>query len=135
MGQRCRKSKFSSFLKAGIGLSTFNIGSFSSVSTTKVWTVDLDLFGTNTSPDQVPMFVGAGNLNAILGILTGNPANTNRVESVWSLTGSITFDYTPVTLRSAPVPEPSTWAMMLLGFGGLGFLGYLQTRRAKPQAA
>jgi hypothetical protein len=26
------------------------------------------------------------------------------------------------------VPEPSTWAMMLLGFAGLGFAGY---RRAK----
>ena len=30
------------------------------------------------------------------------------------------------------VPEPSTWAMMLLGFAGLGFAGY---RRAKPKAA
>jgi PEP-CTERM motif-containing protein len=26
------------------------------------------------------------------------------------------------------VPEPSTWAMMLLGFAGLGFAGY---RKAK----
>jgi hypothetical protein len=24
----------------------------------------------------------------------------------------------------APVPEPSTWAMMILGFLGLGFLAY-----------
>jgi hypothetical protein len=30
-----------------------------------------------------------------------------------------------VTAGSAPVvPEPSTWAMMLLGFAGLGFVGY-----------
>ena len=36
---------------------------------------------------------------------------------------------------SSAIPEPSTWAMMLIGFGGLGFLGYRQTRRAKPQAA
>jgi PEP-CTERM motif len=28
------------------------------------------------------------------------------------------------TVTSSPVPEPSTWAMMLLGFMGLGFLGY-----------
>jgi hypothetical protein len=36
---------------------------------------------------------------------------------------------------AALIPEPSTWAMMILGFAGLGFLGYRQTRRAKPQAA
>jgi hypothetical protein len=28
-----------------------------------------------------------------------------------------------------PVPEPSTWAMMLAGFAGLGFLGYRKMRR------
>jgi|SRR5665213_1041643 len=28
------------------------------------------------------------------------------------------------------VPEPSTWAMMLLGFAGLGFMGY--RRKSKP---
>jgi PEP-CTERM motif len=33
------------------------------------------------------------------------------------------------------VPEPSTWAMMLLGFAGLGFVGYRRMRRAKHQAA
>ncbi|RBP03570.1 uncharacterized protein (TIGR03118 family) [Roseiarcus fermentans] len=32
-----------------------------------------------------------------------------------------------------PVPEPSTWAMMVLGFAGLGFAGYLNSRgRAVP---
>ena len=31
------------------------------------------------------------------------------------------------------VPEPSTWAMMLLGFAGLGFMGYRAS--AKRQAA
>jgi PEP-CTERM motif len=28
------------------------------------------------------------------------------------------------------VPEPSTWAMMILGFAGLGFVAY--RRKAKP---
>jgi hypothetical protein len=27
-------------------------------------------------------------------------------------------------------PEPSTWAMMLIGFAGLGYAGYRQTRRS-----
>jgi hypothetical protein len=29
----------------------------------------------------------------------------------------------------AAVPEPPTWAMMLLGFAGLGFAGYRRSRR------
>jgi hypothetical protein len=32
------------------------------------------------------------------------------------------------------VPEPSTWAMMLLGFAGLGFLAYRKVRTG-PLAA
>ena len=31
------------------------------------------------------------------------------------------------------VPEPSTWALMLLGFAGLGYAGYRRTR--EPRAA
>jgi hypothetical protein len=38
------------------------------------------------------------------------------------------------TFTTAPaVPEPSTWAMMLLGFGGLGLAGY--RRRSAPRLA
>src|SRR3984957_16096122 len=32
------------------------------------------------------------------------------------------------------VPEPSTWAMMLLGFAGFGFLGYRKVRQGKLAA-
>jgi PEP-CTERM motif len=37
------------------------------------------------------------------------------------------------TAAVAGVPEPSTWAMMLLGFAGLGFAGYRRAR--EPSAA
>jgi unsaturated chondroitin disaccharide hydrolase len=37
--------------------------------------------------------------------------------------------YTPAAGTSA-VPEPSTWAMMLLGFAGLGFAGYARRPRS-----
>ncbi len=34
------------------------------------------------------------------------------------------------TLVSGAVPEPSTWAMTLLGFAGLGYAGYRKARQA-----
>jgi hypothetical protein len=50
-------------------------------------------------------------------IVGGTPAPT--FNAAFSLDGSV-------------VPEPSTWAMMLLGFAGLGFAGYGRARRARP---
>ena len=35
----------------------------------------------------------------------------------------------PSLTSAPPVPEPSTWAMMLLGFAGLGFAGYRRALR------
>ena len=38
------------------------------------------------------------------------------------------------TNGTTPVPEPSTWALMLLGFAGLGLVGY-QRKGAAGRAA
>jgi hypothetical protein len=37
-------------------------------------------------------------------------------------------------VSSVAVPEPSTWAMLLLGFAGLGYLGYRGSRRTAAAA-
>jgi PEP-CTERM motif len=50
-----------------------------------------------------------------------------EIESPSSLGG--------VRVLPGVIPEPSTWAMMLAGFTGLGFIGYRRTRRARRQAA
>jgi hypothetical protein len=42
---------------------------------------------------------------------------------------SSSFPFTDLSLTTA-VPEPSTWAMMILGFCGLGFMAY--RRKSKP---
>ena len=36
---------------------------------------------------------------------------------------------------SATVPEPSTWAMLLVGFAGLGFVSYRTARKGAARAA
>jgi hypothetical protein len=39
------------------------------------------------------------------------------------------------SLSGSVIPEPSTWAMMLLGFAGLGFAGYRHARKTGPASA
>jgi PEP-CTERM motif len=48
--------------------------------------------------------------------------------------GNLLDDVTLATV-SATVPEPSTWAMMVLGFLGLGFAGYRKTKTRLPLGA
>jgi hypothetical protein len=74
------------------------------------WTRD-DISPNNLAPDWLR--VGTD-------IVGGTPAPT--FNAAFSLDGSV-------------VPEPSTWAMMLLGFAGLGFVGYRQARKAHPATA
>ena len=54
--------------------------------------------------------------------------------------GGGSFVWDPVALPTQPavtaaVPEPSIGAMMLLGFGGLGFLGWRGSRKSAARAA
>jgi hypothetical protein len=68
-------------------------------------------------------------------------ANPDFSSGVFALNaGTTSFFGAPVTMRApgdfefevtSGVPEPSTWAMMLLGFAGLGIAGY---RNAKSGA-
>jgi PEP-CTERM motif len=44
-------------------------------------------------------------------------AEKNQNQALWSIT------------PTAAVPEPSTWAMMLLGFASLGFMAYRRSRK------
>jgi hypothetical protein len=39
-----------------------------------------------------------------------------------------------LSVTVTPVPEPSTWAMMLAGFAGIGFLGYRASRKTTAAA-
>jgi hypothetical protein len=47
-------------------------------------------------------------------------------KAVFSSNGN-SFEFDNVAVGG--VPEPSTWAMLLLGFAGLGFAGYRRTKR------
>jgi hypothetical protein len=55
----------------------------------------------------------------------------NRGFVLPSLDLSIQGDFATFSVASA-VPEPSTWAMMILGFVGLGFMAY-QRKQSGPK--
>jgi hypothetical protein len=57
--------------------------------------------------------------------------NQGTASDITSFTQALEF--TPASFTPG-TPEPSTWAMMLLGFAGLGFLGYRQTAKARLAA-
>jgi hypothetical protein len=58
----------------------------------------------------------------------------DRVTNLGFFSGPIhlTFDDPGIFVLGGAVPEPSTWAMMLLGFAGLGFVGYRSTGSRCP---
>jgi hypothetical protein len=58
-------------------------------------------------------------------------ARNQTVDVSYLLTASAVGDSFGFGVGGA-VPEPSTWAMMLLGFAGLGYAGYLRARKVSP---
>jgi hypothetical protein len=68
--------------------------------------------------------------------LNSAPGHAALNSLVWfSLVGPPSSGSSTVSGGATLIPEPSTWAMMLLGFGGLGFLGYRQTRKGQAATA
>ena len=62
-------------------------------------------------------------INSVAGTFTGTTHFTGTYQLADLATGSGTF-----TINGGAVPEPATWAMMLIGFGGLGAV--MRKRRA-----
>jgi len=69
-------------------------------------------------------------LQNITGLQTFTFNETNLTSVVFTPTTTtghfVQFDFVGVTA----VPEPSTWAMMILGFFGVGFMAYRRRNRA-----
>ena len=74
------------------------------------------------------------------GYRSGAPISSFREiggETIAGMTlipGTYTFslpnDTVTLDIAGSPVPEPSTWEMMLIAFAGLGFAGYRRARAA-----
>jgi hypothetical protein len=66
---------------------------------------------------------------------TAADPKSQQVRAVGSGRGNdagsfIRYVSTEVTLVASAVPEPSTWAMMILGFAGIGFMAYRRSRKS-----
>ena len=67
---------------------------------------------------------------------TGSTATTiNGINDSGTVVGFyVNANGSTIGTEGTMVPEPSTWAMMLAGFAGLGFLGYRKVRQGKLAA-
>lgn len=82
---------------------------------------DADIFG--------PIQVGGGPSQLVLYQGCGDGQGETFEEYCGGTGITLTYNYTPFS--AGAVPEPGTWAMMLLGFGAIGF----QMRRRRPVVA
>jgi hypothetical protein len=74
-------------------------------------------------------------LNSTASLFSGQPTTIDSVNSYFYAVPGCCLLGQPIsgTLTVSAVPEPSTWAMMLLGFAGVGFMAY--RRKSKPAFA
>jgi hypothetical protein len=102
-------------------------------------TMTFDLFGTPTGNHVIPLVAGGSFLGPGFSFgfttanCTGSPMGGCGQNNVGLTPGTSIFGPVDISVSfsSALVPEPSTWAMMLLGFAGLGFAGYRKTKSGR----
>jgi hypothetical protein len=87
-----------------------------------VWTLTNLNFGVPLTGFTVLQDIGPVTIDS----LTANSVTFSYADG----TGIPNGTYFQAQFVTSAVPEPSTWAMMLLGFAGLGFMAY--RRKSKP---
>jgi hypothetical protein len=109
------------------GLFTY-VGGTGNVQGDTVFPVDnFGLIFTVSNGDWINLWSNGGN-NYGLGAVNANGGGKDGTY-VYNDTGTASFAETTPS-QVAAVPEPSTWAMLLLGFAGIGFTAY--RRKNKP---
>ena len=122
------------------GLFTSNVSPLSFSASNGVYTI------TNLSVDPGPVFAfDTNNSGGITGwvfdVTSGNTAvsvitrtfgNNGPLDGTGAYGDFDAFNHNPGSWSvAAAAPEPSTWAMLLLGFAGIGFAGYRHRSAAK----
>ena len=99
-----------------------------------LWDGSKFVFDTYLNANTLFDFAAGGvNEFEILGIDPSlDPLNSNVFVTTVTFEGSGTFTG---TMTSVAAPEPSTWAMMMVGFVGLGFAGYQRVRSGRVAIA
>lgn len=85
---------------------------------------------TNGAPVIVFAEIQVDGLNGVADLGDPPTLSLNLPKGASVTTASGVFD----NFTSAPIPEPSTWAMLLIGFAGLGFAGRRSSRRTAAAA-
>jgi hypothetical protein len=73
--------------------------------------------------------VNGGSLSVVL---ASDPLGNKFINGYVNIGNNSLSGQTPYDPQVAAVPEPSTWAMMILGFAGVGYMTY---RRRKQSTA
>jgi hypothetical protein len=76
--------------------------------------------------DSSPLFFSSGGDNLPSNYRFFGATNSDGISSIFIANdnGGIEVDDLQFGFLSSGVPEPSTWAMMILGFAGIGFMAY-----------
>ena len=86
-----------------------------------------DIFGLGTAIALDPLAFGFTNITDACGAVSG--ANCNTYEFWDGIHPTAAAHVGIADAFVATVPEPSTWAMMILGFAGVGYMAYRRSRK------
>ena len=81
-------------------------------------------------PDQQASEVAGGTWSVGSGTISFDIDDSGLLGNSFALSWAMTCGNDVIQGQIAAIPEPSTWAMMILGFVGLGFTAY--RRKSKP---
>jgi len=98
------------------------------LSTTSGFT-DLEIDTAPSFTSEVALIFSTQTAGTLVGFSGGPLSGNTDVRSQNGELGWILYSGSLTETAGSAIPESSTWAMMLLAFAGLGFVGYRASRR------